>query len=147
MKVGNISIIIFCHETEDKNKIMASLVNFFGDIINSSEIKEKSVEGHYGNKIEIIEYDVSGKIANELANKLFSSLEYADLIFLISSLDERLEGSKLHLRVDKQGLIANNKITLKDGDDVIKIIIGFKGKVSNELKEELKKIASRTMHS
>ncbi|BFH73509.1 RNA-binding domain-containing protein [Sulfurisphaera javensis] len=147
MKLSSLSITIFCHETENRDKIILALSDFFGTLLNSSEIHETKAEGHYGNKIEIIEYRISGKIANEMANKVFNSFDYADLILLLSTLDERMEGNKLHLRIDKQRLIAEKKISLKDGDDIIKIVMSFKGKISDELKEELKRIASGAMRS
>ena len=147
MKLSTISITIFCHETEDKNKIIGSLIDFFGNILNTAEISERKVEGHFGNSISIIEYKLPGKNAKELVDKIFKSLDNADIIFLLSTLNERLDGSKLHLRIDKQRLIAEKKITIKDSDDIIKIVMGFKGKVTDELREELKQIASRNMHS
>lgn len=48
-----------------------------------------------------------------MANKVFNSFDYADLILLLSTLDERMEGNKLHLRIDKQRLIAEKKLVLK----------------------------------
>jgi len=147
MKLSTISITIFCHETEDKNKIIGSLIDFFGNILNTADISERKVEGYFGNSISIIEYKLAGKNANELVDKIFKSLDNADIIFLLSTLNERLDGSKLHLRIDKQRLIAEKKISIKDSDDVIKIVMSFKGKVTEELKEELKKIASRTMRT
>ncbi|QIW23311.1 hypothetical protein EWF20_03555 [Sulfolobus sp. S-194] len=147
MKLSNLSIIIFCHETENKDKILVALEDFFGNILNSSELIETKAEGHYGNSIEIIEYKLTGRNATEVANKIFNSFDYADLILLLSTLNERMEGSKLHLRIDKQRFIAEKKISLKDGDDIIKIIMSFKGKVTEQLKEELKQIANRNLHT
>ena len=147
MKLSSISITVFCHETEDKNKIISSLVDFFGNVLNTAGISERKVEGHFGNSILIIEYKLPEKNAKEMADKIFSSLDGADIIFLLSTLNERLEGSKLHLRIDKQRLIAEKKIAIKDSDDIIKIVMNFKGKVTEELKEELKQIANRNMRS
>ena len=147
MRISSISITIFCHETEDKNKIISSLTDFFGNILNSAEIYETVVEGYYGNSISIIEYRLSDKSAKELADKIFNSLDNTDLIYLLSTLDQRVEKNKLHLRIDKQRLIAEKKIAIKDSDDVIKIVMNFKGKVADGLKEELKKIANRNLRS
>ena len=147
MRISSISITVFCHETEDKNKIISSLTDFFGNILNSAEIYETTVEGHYGNSILIIEYRLSDKSAEELADKIFNSLDSADLLYLLSTLDQRIEKNRLHLRIDKQRLIAEKKITIKDSDDVIKIVMNFKGKMTNELKEELKQIANRNLRS
>ena len=147
MKVSNISITVFCHETEDKNKIISSLTDFFGNILNTAEISETTVEGHFGNSISIIEYKLSDRSAKELADKIFNSLDNADLIFLLSTLDQRIDKNKLHLRIDKQRLIVEKKLTIKDSDDIIKIVMNFKRKVTDELKEELKQIANRNLRS
>jgi len=147
MRLSSISITIFCHETEDKNKIISSLIDFFGNILNSAEIFETAVEGHYGNSISIIEYRLSDKRAEELADKILNSLDSADLLYLLSTFDQRIEKNKFHLRIDKQRLIAEKKLAIKDSDDVIKIVMNFKGRVTDELKEELKQIANRNLRS
>lgn len=145
MKISNLSITIFCHETEDKNKIINALNSFFGNLLDSASVYEQKVEGHYGNSIEIIEYKASGKKAEEISKKIFYSFDVADLLLLLSTFDDRSEGNKLHLRIDKQRLIAEGKISLKDGDDIIKVVVTAKN--INELKDELKELASRNLRN
>ncbi|BCU70616.1 RNA-binding domain-containing protein [Stygiolobus caldivivus] len=144
MKVAFISISVFCHETEDRNKILSSLESFFS--LNNAEVKDSIVQGHYGNKIEIIEYKMKGKEAQNIFEKVLSSLDKVDLILLVSTLQSRTDKGKLHLRIDKQRLIEENKIFLRDGDDVVKLIVSFRNfRNSNEIIEELKNLASRDM--
>ena len=144
MKVASISISVFCHETEDRNKIINSLESFFA--LNNAQVRDDVVEGHYGNRIEIVEYRVEGKEAQNLFDKIIKSLDKIDVLLLLSTLESRTEKGRLHLRIDKQRLIGENKIYLKDGDDVIKLVISFKNfRNQDEVLEELKKIVNRDL--
>ncbi|AHC51022.1 hypothetical protein SUSAZ_02800 [Sulfolobus acidocaldarius SUSAZ] len=144
MKISEISISVFCHETENKDRILSSISSFFN--IQSNDFVSRVVQGYYGNRIIVTEIKIKGKLAIEAFNKLINALDKADLVILISTLNTRLDGTKLHIRVDKQRLIYDNKIYLKEGDDVIKIIISFKERYEN-ISEELRNFASRAMRS
>ncbi|MFP3064644.1 MAG: RNA-binding domain-containing protein [Sulfolobus sp.] len=141
MKAINIEISVFCHETEDREKILSSIQRFFDSDIKSAKFEDNIVSGYYGNKIEIISFKATGKVANSIFQRILNSLDKFDLLLLISTLSERLDRGKLHLRIDKQKLISQGKIFLKDGDDVIKVIITLKD--SQNLEEELKSFANR----
>lgn len=144
MKVASVSISVFCHETEDRNKILNSLESFFS--LDNAEVKDSVVQGHYGNRIEIIEYKMKGREAQNVFEKILKSLDKTDLILLASTLQARTDKGKLHLRIDKQRFIEENKIFLKDGDDVIKLVITFKNfKNTDEIVEELKYLVSRDL--
>jgi len=138
MKVKNLQIFVFSHETENLDKIQNAiesklLIDFFPYV----EKNITEVTGHYGNKIRIIEYKVKDKIADEVFQAILEKLSYSDLLYLLSTLEERFHKGRLYIRLDKQQLIMNN-IALKDGDDVVKItatIIGGKEALSEKLKE------------
>ncbi|MDT7900506.1 RNA-binding domain-containing protein [Acidianus sp.] len=146
MKVTSVSFQIFSHETEDVEKIKNALNSFLQDFLKYANISENSTEGHYGDKITLIKYDFQGKISEKIVDYLFSKLDKADLLYLISTIDSRLEKSKIHIRIDKQKFIAEGKLYLRDGDDIIKIIISSVGG-PKRVKEELNKIANRAMHT
>lgn len=146
MKVTSVSFQIFSHETEDVNKIKNALNSFLQDFLKYANISESSTEGHYGDKIILIKYDFQGKISEKIVDYLFSKLDKADLLYLVSTIDSRLDKSKIHIRIDKQKFIAEGKLYLRDGDDIIKIIISSVGG-PKRVKEELNKIANRTVHT
>ncbi len=56
MKVNQAILSVFIHETEDYNKIVNTIESFFSPLISSSKKNIATVQGHYGNKIVILEY-------------------------------------------------------------------------------------------
>ncbi|MEM0174292.1 MAG: RNA-binding domain-containing protein [Sulfolobaceae archaeon] len=147
MKVKNLHISVFSHETENLDKIQSSIEsNILSDFFPYVEKNITEVTGHYGNRIKILEYKVLDKVANEVFFKILNNLSLTDLIYLLSTLEDRFSKGKLYLRLDKQQLILNN-ITLKDGDDVVKVtvsIIGGKQALSEKLKEIVNSRSLRT---
>ncbi|MEM1599937.1 MAG: RNA-binding domain-containing protein, partial [Sulfolobaceae archaeon] len=57
------------------------------------------------------------------------------------TIDRHWYDGKLYLRFDKQYLIGENRLVLKDGDDVIRVVVSFNNTLEN-IKEELKKLVS-----
>lgn len=147
MKVTSIQISFLSHETEDLNKVLNNLDEFLG---NYSDYAEKTITealGHYGDRIDIVNYIFKGNIINNLFNLIMEKMDKADLILALSTFDNRFANGKLYLRFDKQEIVANKRLVLKDGDDVIKIVISLKGN-PKEIKEEIEKIASnRALHT
>lgn len=144
MKINNITILVFSHETEDYDKIITSLNSFFKDFLKYMNISTNSVQGHYGDKITLIKYEIKGKICEKVFEYILSNLEKTDLIYLISTIDSRVDKSKIHVRIDKQKFLATSKLYLKDGDDVIKIIISSVGG-PKVVKQELMSVVNRNL--
>ncbi len=140
MKLNNIVFLVFSYQTENKDKIRHAIDNY----VKEGAIEEERIEGHYGDSIVEIKYTFQGKICSKILDVLLSKFDRTDIIYLLSTLDSRLEKSKVHLRLDKQLLVAKNKLSIKDGDDVIKVIIATGGRIK-EFKEELKQIVNRNM--
>jgi RNA binding exosome subunit len=88
--------------------------------------------------------ELGGERATNATKAIIKRMEVADLIFMISTMPNRVEGSKIYLRIDKQALLSSNRVFLKDGEDVVKLIISIKGS-KERFMEELKEIVSRNM--
>ncbi|WP_338601162.1 RNA-binding protein [Sulfolobus tengchongensis] len=147
MKVTQAILSVFVHETEDYNKIVNSIESFFSPLISSSKKNITTAQGHYGNKITIVEYRFDKKTMESFFNMILNKIETTELMLMLTTIDSHWDGSKLYLRFDKQYLIAEGRLVLKDGDDVIKCIISFNTSLEN-IKEEIKKLVSnRIMHS
>lgn len=144
MKINNITVLVFSHETEDYEKIINSLNSFFKDFLKYTNISLDTVEGHYGDKITLIKYEIKGKICSKVFEYILSNLDKADLLYFLSTLDDRIDKSRIHIRVDKQKLIMTNKLYLKDGDDVIKIIVSAVGG-PKVVKQELMNFVNRNL--
>jgi RNA binding exosome subunit len=145
MKLNNIVFLVFSYQTENKEKIKHAIDSLLCEYIKEATVDEQKIDGHYGDSIVEIKYIFKGKVCSKILDNLLSRFDKADIIYLLSTLDSRVEKSKVHLRLDKQLLIAKNKLSIKDGDDIIKIIISTGGRVK-EFKEELKQFVNRDMH-
>ncbi len=141
MKIGSVTFLIFSYQTENKERIKEALWKTLGNVVSEAQVEEVALQGHYGDVITEIKLVFKGKAGEEVFNLLLSKLDKSDVIYLLSTWQDRLDGSKLHIRLDKQVLVAMNKLAIKDGDDVIKVIVNTAGKASG-VKEELKRIAS-----
>ncbi|MCH4814948.1 MAG: RNA-binding protein [Saccharolobus sp.] len=147
MKVNQAILSVFIHETEDYNKIVNTIESFFSPLISSSKKNIATVQGHYGNKIVILEYRFDKKNGEQFFKMILDKIETTELMFILTTMDSHMDGSKLYLRFDKQYLVAERRLVLKEGDDVVKCMISFNTSLEN-IKEEIKKlVSSRIMHS
>ncbi|MCG2871882.1 MAG: hypothetical protein L7H13_06550 [Sulfolobales archaeon] len=139
MKIHSVSIFFFAHETEDSSKILDSVVKCIPGL-SLNDFSAEFLEGHHGNRIGLFRASVTSPRAREVFQGTIRSMDKADIVYLLSTLDNRLEKNRLHIRVDKQALIAECKPRIKDGDDVVKIQVSLAA-TKDELKAELSKIA------
>ena len=98
-----ITIDVIVHATEDISKIFQS----FYDIL---EIEEESfaiteTTGYYENPIIMLNAKLVKKQAKSFMDKFLKLLTKNQINQLIEEIEERIEDSKFHLRLDKQELI------------------------------------------
>ena len=114
-----ITIDVIVHATEDISKIFQS----FYDIL---EIEEKSFSitettGYYENPIIMLNAKLVKKQAKSFMDKFLKLLSKNQINQLIEEIEERIEDSKFHLRLDKQELIKG--VVVISEKDTIKIRI------------------------
>ena len=114
-----ITIDVIVHATEDISKIFQS----FYDIL---EMEEKSFSitettGYYENPIIMLNAKLVKKQAKSFMNKFLKLLSKNQINQLIEEIEERIEDSKFHLRLDKQELIKG--VVVLSEKDTIKIRI------------------------
>ena len=114
-----ITIDVIVHATEDISKIFQS----FYDIL---EIEEKSFSitettGYYENPIIMLNTKLVKKQAKSFMDKFLKLLSKNQINQLIEEIEERIEDSKFHLRLDKQELIKG--VVILSEKDTIKIRI------------------------
>ena len=114
-----ITIDVIVHATEDISKIFQS----FYDIL---EIEEKSFSitettGYYENPIIMLNAKLVKKQAKSFMDKFLKLLSKNQINQLIEEIEERIEDSKFHLRLDKQELIKG--VVVLSEKDTIKIRI------------------------
>ena len=114
-----ITIDVIIHATEDISKIFQS----FNDIL---EIEEESFSitettGYYENPIIMLNTKLVKKQAKSFMKKFLKLLSSNQINQLIEEIEERIEDSKFHLRLDKQELIKG--VVVLSEKDTIKIRI------------------------
>ena len=114
-----ITIDVIVHATEDISKIFQS----FYDIL---EMEEKSFSitettGYYENPIIMLNAKLVKKQAKSFMDKFLKLLSKNQINQLIEEIEERIEDSKFHLRLDKQELIKG--VVVLSEKDTIKIRI------------------------
>ena len=114
-----ITIDVIIHATEDISKIFQT----FDEIL---EIEEESFSitettGYYENPIIMLNAKLVKKQAKSFMKKFLKLLSSNQINQLIEEIEERIEDSKFHLRLDKQELIKG--VVALSEKDTIKIRI------------------------
>lgn len=105
-----------CHATEVPDRVIQAVKNTVGEV----EIETRSVAGHHGNEIIVVEAKSTDMRS---IRHLFRMLSPGDRERLVFSLDLRLDDScNLFIRIDKQGAYLG-RVTLSDSDDEIALRI------------------------
>ncbi|BBG24422.1 RNA-binding protein [Sulfuracidifex tepidarius] len=145
MKISSLTISVFCHETEDLDKIKTSIEDLFPSV-KEADVRLEKVKGHFGNYITLLEYKFGKSSASTIFEEIVSKISSTDMIVIVTTLSTRMDKSKLYLRFDKQYLVGRKEITLKEGNDVVRVIVSF-NEPFKEVTKELKQIASnRALH-
>jgi RNA binding exosome subunit len=112
----NSTIDIVIHATEDKSKIVKSVLATLE--IPREKFEEFHFEGHWGNKILRVITEINKKETHQLIEKILTKLTYIDRQNLLTNLDQYIdEKGSLYLRLDKQK-ICHNKISLSDSEGI-----------------------------
>ncbi|MEZ0393917.1 MAG: RNA-binding domain-containing protein [Desulfurococcaceae archaeon] len=141
--VKQVVIETFCHSTEDCEKVRRALLNVVSPSLrNAIEIAEEVGAGYYGNEIRILRAQL--KEAQEELSYLMASMRPEDKLLLRASLNLRVDekAGRLYLRFDKQAAY-NGRLELHDVDDVIKVVVTFRGLRRGELLEYLSSMLAK----
>ena len=114
-----IAIDVIVHATEDISKIFQS----FEDVLNLKEddFTLEEIEGHYENPIIMLKAKIVKKQAQNLMNKILELLPVEQINELTEEIEERIDDSRFHMRLDKQELIKGNLIVSEKETIKIKI--------------------------
>ena len=110
-----ITIDVIVHATEDISKIFQS----FNEILEIEEENFSITEttGYYENPIIMLNAKFVKKQAKSFMKKFLELLSSNQINQLIEEIEERIEDSKFHLRLDKQELI-KGVVTLSEKDTI-----------------------------
>ena len=103
-----IAIDVIVHATEDISKIFQS----FEDVLNLKEedFTLEEIEGHYENPIIMIKAKIVKKQAQNLMSRILELLPVKQINELTEEIEERIDDSRFHMRLDKQELIKGHLI-------------------------------------
>jgi RNA-binding protein len=103
-----IAIDVIVHATEDISKIFQS----FEDVLNLKEedFTLEEIEGHYENPIIMVKAKIVKKQAQNLMSRILELLPVKQIKELTEEIEERIDDSRFHMRLDKQELIKGNLI-------------------------------------
>jgi RNA binding exosome subunit len=107
IRFSSAEINIVVHATENEKKILDSLYGILS--IPAEKFISSVSDGHWGNKISILNATIDGQVAKELILKIIS---------LLNSVDRYVdEKGNLYIRLDKQR-ICKGRISLSDSDSI-----------------------------
>lgn len=128
INVKEITILTHCHATEDCEKVLHTIKNILPPGIRDDILFNKQVlHGHYGNPIVIIKTTITDN-TEQVIKHIANLMNESEKTILSVSFDLRYDrrSNKFYLRISKQEAF-RRKVVIYDADDVIKLIIGFKG--------------------
>lgn len=130
IRINYVELKTYVHATEDEKKVLDALFRIIPiEYKDRIKINRQIVKGYYGNPITIIQIILRSKPAVELLKKLGSLLDDVEKSVLKASFNLRYDSrsNRFFIRLDKQDLY-RGKAVISDGDDVIHIMISFRGK-------------------
>lgn len=110
-----VTIDVIIHATEDSSKFITSFEKIFG--LTKDDFIIQRLTGHYENPIILMTSKMAKKQANEFLKKLLSFFSKNQLEEIIDDLENRVDNSTLHIRLNKQELI-KGKIDFKEKDPI-----------------------------
>ena len=102
---------VIVHATEDRSKVAGSLADLLG--IQPGALESRNGEGHYRNTITTLSATLRKAEAHGALDRLRDALSGADLDHILDTLESRIDGSTLYMRLDKQEMVSG-RIRLND---------------------------------
>jgi len=123
MRVKRFEATAICHATEDEDKLEQALrlLNLHGKVVS------RPATGVYGEPMAVLTLLEKDRRAEETANRLFEVAQNAEEI--LGNLELRIEGWKLHMRLDKDALV-EGKVVFGTGDNTVKVTVLLGGRPS-----------------
>jgi len=128
-RILRIEFSVHAHATEDVERVKQALLNLLPEHVREKvAFSEAVVEGHYSNPIRRMSVHISGEDAIKVLEYLGSKLDDIEKRALAVSLDLRYDKKegRLYIRFNKQDAFLG-RIKLYDGDDVIRVVVVFRG--------------------
>ena len=110
-----VTIDVIVHATEDASKFFDAFEEIFG--IKKDEFSIQNLTGHFDNPITMLNAKISKKQAANFVKTLVSKMSSDQIEYILESIDERLENSSLHLRLDKEEFV-NRSLVFQEKNSI-----------------------------
>jgi hypothetical protein len=110
-----VDIQVIIHATEDIDRIFGAFKQVFD--VDQEEFSSQTVQGHFENPIILLSCKLKKKKSKNFVKTLISKIPRGELKLIVDDLQNRCDGSALHLRISKQSLV-KGKVELADIDPV-----------------------------
>jgi len=114
-----VTIDVIVHATEDISKIFQSFEDFLD--LKESDFTVNETVGHFENPIIVLNAKIVKKQAQNFMKRLLELLSAKQINELIEEIEERIEDSRFHMRIDKQELIKGHIVVSEKDPVKIKI--------------------------
>jgi len=114
-----VTIDVIVHATEDISKIFQTFEDFLD--LKESDFTVNETVGHFENPIIVLNAKIVKKQAQNFMKKLLELLSAKQINELIEEIEERIEDSRFHMRIDKQELIKGHIVVSEKDPVKIKI--------------------------
>ncbi len=129
LKLSSAEITTMVYPTELEDRVRSILIFLSGE---NGDIAEERFSSHYGYSFKVLTVRVDWEAAENLFRVLICSLPDYDLELLLRTLQSRMDGRHLYLRLDKQELV-DGRHTLYSGGPggYVRIKFTFSKKISD----------------
>ena len=110
-----VTIEIIIHATEDIKKILDSFEEFFD--IKEEDFSKSNLTGHFENPITMLNAKITKKKAEKFLQVLTSNLPEYQLEEIKDDLENRIQNSKLYLRLGKQEMLGGS-LSIQEKDAI-----------------------------
>ena len=137
--VSRVEIKTFCYPTEDRERVVSAILALLPeDIRDPSEIKGTKLRSVHKFSFEELRMEIRGPRAREVMAWIFSRLPEPDRIEILETLEKRIDGSRLYIRIDKQEAVDGSLRLHRGGiGGHIHVVVAFSRAVPIDLISEL----------
>ncbi len=134
IRVSRLTLRTFRYPTEDRETVEAALLNLLPeDLRGEASPSATRLKSAHKFTFEELRLDLRGRAARRTFVRILTGLSEADRRDLALSLAKRIEGGKLYLRLDKQGLVEGVIRLYRGGlGGHVHLVANFQGPVPQE---------------
>ncbi len=134
IRVSRLVVRTFCYPTEERGVVEGLLLGLIPeDLAEAVRLERSRLKSAHKYTFEELRLDLRGRDAADALIRILASLPESDRLELARSLPDRVEGSRLYLRLDKQELASGSTRLYRGGiGGHVHVVASFRGPVPLE---------------